>query len=152
MHESHDAVVAGGDAARPAQIYGEHAWDERYRSRPEIWSGDPDPVLVAEAAHLPPGTALDAGAGEGGDACWLAARGWTVTAADISGVALRRAAARADKLGLDVTWLHADLTRSPAPQTYDLVTAHFLHLPPADRSALFRHLARAVAPGGTRAI
>jgi SAM-dependent methyltransferase len=131
------------------RLHGEQAWDERYRSRPEIWSGNPNPVLVAEAAALPPGTAFDAGSGEGGDAFWLAARGWKVTAADISGVALQRAAARAGKLGLDITWLHTDLTRPPAPQTYDLVTAHFLHLPASGRQALFRHLAAAVAPGGT---
>jgi 2-polyprenyl-3-methyl-5-hydroxy-6-metoxy-1,4-benzoquinol methylase len=32
------------------------------------------------------------GSGEGGDVLWLAARGWTVTGADISEVALRRSA------------------------------------------------------------
>jgi trans-aconitate methyltransferase len=106
-------------------------------------------VLVAEVTDLPPGTAFDAGAGEGGDACWLAARGWKVTAADISGVALERAAALAGRLGLDVTWLAADLAATPPPETYDLVTAHFLHVPSAMRGTLYRHLAAAVAPGGT---
>jgi len=104
---------------------------------------------VAEAANLKPGTALDAGAGEGGDALWLAGQGWTVTAADISSVALGRAAASADRLGVAVTWLHADLAKTPAPATYDLVTAHFLHVPKAEQQQLFRHLAAAVAPGGT---
>jgi thioredoxin reductase/2-polyprenyl-3-methyl-5-hydroxy-6-metoxy-1,4-benzoquinol methylase len=137
------------DARRQQPPRGEQAWDERYRSQPEIWSGDPNAALAAEIADLPPGTAFDAGAGEGGDACWLAAHGWKVTAADISGVALQRAAARASKLGLDITWLHADLARSPAPGTYDLVTSHFLHLPVTERKTVFRHLADAVAPGGT---
>lgn len=140
--------AAGVERVYGEQAWDEQAWDERYRSRPEIWTGDPNRVLVAEVAALPPGTAFDAGAGEGGDACWLATRGWKVTAADISSVALQRAAARAEKLGLDITWLHADLARSPAPGTYDLVTAHFLHVPKAAREPLFRHLADAVAPGG----
>jgi SAM-dependent methyltransferase len=147
-----NADLASQDARRAAQarrLVGEQAWDERYRSKPEIWSGDPNPPLVAEVADLPPGTAFDAGAGEGGDACWLAARGWKVTAADISGVALERAAARAGALGLDITWLRADLASAPPPGTYDLVTAHFLHAPAAVREPLFRHLAAAVAPGGT---
>jgi thioredoxin reductase/2-polyprenyl-3-methyl-5-hydroxy-6-metoxy-1,4-benzoquinol methylase len=147
-HRAHQVPGVHGDHGAHA-VHGEAAWDERYRSQPEIWSGAPNPVLVAEAAGLPPGTAFDAGAGEGGDACWLAERGWKVTAADISAVALERAAARAGRLGLDITWLHADLTRSPAPQTYDLVTAHFLHMPAAERKIVFRHLADAVAPGGT---
>lgn len=129
--------------------HGEQAWDERYRSKPEIWSGNANAVLVAEAADLPPGTALDAGAGEGGDAFWLAARGWQVTAADISGVAIERASKRASERGLAITWLHADLAKNPPPGTYDLVTAHFLHVPKSDQQQLFRHLAAAVAPGGT---
>ena len=129
--------------------HGEQAWDERYRTKPEIWSGDPNAVLVAEAANLKPGTALDAGAGEGGDACWLASQGWTVTAVDISSVAIDRARARAARLGHDITWLRADLAREPAPGAYDLVTAHFLHVPKAEQEQLFRHLAAAVAPGGT---
>jgi SAM-dependent methyltransferase len=150
-----NADLVAEDAGRAAHasghrpVYGEQAWDERYRSRPEIWSGGPNPVLVAEVADLPPGTAFDAGAGEGADACWLAARGWKVTGADISSVALQRAAARAEKLGLEITWRHTDLTGDPVPGTYDLVTGHYLHLPAADRETLFRRLADAVAPGGT---
>jgi len=142
----HGAHQHGGDDSPP---HGEQAWDERYRSKPEIWSGNPNAALVAEVAGLSPGTALDAGAGEGGDAFWLAAHGWTVTAADISGVAIERAAKRASERGLTVTWLHANLAKVPAPGTYDLVTAHFLHVPKADQQPLFRHLAGAVAPGGT---
>src|SRR5437764_15042072 len=49
------------DVAAP---HGEQAWDERYRTKPEIWSGNANVALVAEAAGLNPGTALDAGAGE----------------------------------------------------------------------------------------
>jgi SAM-dependent methyltransferase len=154
-HSAADHSAAHGHLAhehgsqQPDAPHGEQAWDERYRSKPEIWSGNPNAVLVAEAANLKPGTALDAGAGEGGDALWLASQGWTVTAADISAVALERAAASAARLGVEVSWLRADLAATPAPGTYDLVTAHFLHVPKAEQQQLFRHLAAAVAPGGT---
>jgi thioredoxin reductase/SAM-dependent methyltransferase len=137
------------EAHRKEQVYGEAAWDERYRSQERHWSGNPNPVLVTETADLPPGRALDAGAGEGADACWLAGRGWQVTGVDISSTALKRAAEEADRLGLDVTWEHLDLTRVPAPDTYDLVSAHYLHLPAEPRRVVFKHLAQAVAPGGT---
>src|SRR5258708_4465316 len=143
-HGAHDHTA--GDHPAP---HGEQAWDERYRTQPEIWSGNPNAALVAEAANLTPGTALDAGAGEGGDAFWLAAQGWKVTAADISRVALERAAKHASERGLSITWLHTDLAKVPAPGTYDLVTAHFLHVPKSDQQPLFAHLAAAVAPGGT---
>jgi trans-aconitate methyltransferase len=150
MHESeHGAADHATDPELEDRVFGEQAWDERYRAKPQTWSGDPNPVLVTEVADMPPGTALDAGAGEGGDACWLASRGWRVTGADISAVALQRAADRANQLGLDIEWLHIDLARVFAPGKYDLVTAQFLHLPAAPRRVLFSHLAEAVVPGGT---
>ncbi len=129
-------------------------WDERYRSSSALWSGHPNPQLVAEAAALPAGTALDVGCGEGGDAIWLAEHGWQVTAVDLSVVALERAAAQAVKIGADVarriTWQHADLgSWVPAAASYDLVSAQFMHLPKDLRELINRRLAESVAPGGT---
>jgi SAM-dependent methyltransferase len=131
-------------------------WDERYRSASRIWSGQPNPHLVAQAAGLTPGTALDVGSGEGADAIWLAKAGWRVTALDISPVALERAADHAAEAGPEVagriTWRHADVAAAdPDPDLgrFDLVTAQFMHLPPDQLAVLHRRLAEAVAPGGT---
>ncbi|TYP84638.1 class I SAM-dependent methyltransferase [Blastococcus xanthinilyticus] len=127
-------------------------YDELYRSAPAVWSGRANRQLVVEAADLPPGRALDAGSGEGGDALWLAERGWRVTAVDFSPVALERAGRAARARGLDdrVEWVHADLDSwTPPAGRFDLVTAHYLHATWTDRAALFRRLAAAVAPGGT---
>jgi SAM-dependent methyltransferase len=137
-----------------SDLFGEAFWDDRYRSHTALWSGDPNPHLVAEAARLTPGTALDVGTGEGADAIWLAGRGWRVTAVDLSTVALERAAAHAAQLGPDITgridWIHADLTsQDPGPARYDLVSAQYMHLPAAPRRMLFGRLATAVTPGGT---
>jgi SAM-dependent methyltransferase len=128
-------------------------YDELYRAAPDgVWSGRANRQLVVEADGLPPGTALDAGSGEGGDALWLAERGWRVTAVDFSPVALDRARAQAGARGLGdrVEWVHADLDAwLPPVGRFDLVTAHYLHARWTDRPALFRRLAAAVAPGGT---
>lgn len=128
-------------------------WDERYLAAPALWSGKPNPQLLAEASALRPGRALDAGAGEGADAIWLAARGFQVTAVDISGVALERGRKQAEALGSEVaariTWVRDDLaTWTPPSAAFDLVSAQFLHLPAALRIPLHRRLAAAVAPGG----
>lgn len=127
-------------------------WDELYRSRGALWSGSPNIHLVNEMSDLTPGTALDVGCGEGADAIWLAERGWRVTAADISTVALDRA--RAVKVSVDVArridWLHTDLTAwTPPAAFYDLVSAQFMHLPKAPRESLFRRLAASVKPEGS---
>jgi len=130
----------------------EQAWEERYRSRPAVWSRQPNPQLVTEAAGLAPGQALDAGCGEGADAIWLASQGWQVTAVDFSATALERGAAQAQAAGMadSVRWVRADLTaQAPDEQSYDLVSAQFMQLPPQPRRTLFAALAAAVAPGGT---
>ncbi len=127
-------------------------WDELYGSRNAVWSGDPNPHLVSEVSDLTPGTALDVGCGEGADAIWLAERGWRVTAADISIIALERA--RAAEVGVNVArrieWLHLDLTAwTPPASSYDLVSAQFMQLPQAPREVLFRRLAASVKPKGS---
>lgn len=129
-------------------------WDARYRTKESLWSGKPNAHLIAQAGDLAPGTALDAGAGEGADAIWLAGRGWRVTAVDISAVALERAVGHAAQAGKDVAgriiWRQEDLLEwQPPERGYDLVAAHYLHLPSAGRQSLFRRLAAAVADGGT---
>ncbi|MEV7607558.1 class I SAM-dependent methyltransferase [Paenarthrobacter sp. NPDC089322] len=126
-------------------------WDGMYRERPKVWSGNPNPQLVAEAADLKPGTALDLGCGEGADAIWLAEHGWTVTGMDVSAVALERAAAHAAKAGQTdrIAWQQQDLSQWTPEPAFDLVSAQFLHsplLPWRDSVAL---AAAAVAPRGT---
>ncbi|MDQ1060601.1 SAM-dependent methyltransferase [Arthrobacter globiformis] len=126
-------------------------WDEMYRSRPRVWSGRPNPQLVAEAAGLEPGTALDLGCGEGADALWLAEQGWTVTAVDVSAVALERAEqhAAASAAGNRITWLQRDLDAWAPEEQFDLVSAQFLHSTAAPWQRPHRVAAGAVRPGGT---
>lgn len=81
------------------ELFSQEFWDQRYAGREHLWSGRPNPQLVAHASALPPATALDMGCGEGADAIWLAERGWTVTGVDVSPVGLSRAAEHAAQAG-----------------------------------------------------
>jgi SAM-dependent methyltransferase len=124
------------------------AWEERYGGAETVFSGQVNPQLAVEVADLPPGSALDAGCGEGADVFWLAERGWRVTGADFSQVVLTANAARAAERGLSIAteWVHADLRSWDPPRgQYDLVTSHFVH---QTGEHFFRRLAAAVAPGG----
>ncbi|EIE99017.1 class I SAM-dependent methyltransferase [Saccharomonospora glauca] len=128
-------------------------WDDFYAEKDTVWSGKPNELLVRQVADLPPGTALDLGCGEGGDALWLAERGWRVTAVDVSDVALRRGAAHAVAAGVAsrITWQRHDLAESFPEGTFDLVSAQFLHSPVAEegeRESVLRRATSAVAPGG----
>ena len=134
------------------RVFDANFWEERYRAPGAIWSGQPNAVLAAEVGDLVPRTALDVGSGEGGDALWLAERGWQVTGVDFAAAALARAAARAETAGLTecMEWVHADVTVwTPPPRRFDLVSAHFLHMPHEQLRPLLGRLADAVAPGGT---
>jgi len=126
-------------------------WDERYTGDGRIWSGEPNPQLVAEASGLTPGTALDLGCGEGGDVIWLARNGWRTTGADFSRNGLARAARHAEQAGVaDRTdWWEVDARTFAADgRQYDLVTTHFLHPPDGGMVDVTRRLSSAVAPGG----
>lgn len=143
-HQQHPA------ADEPAA---EQFWEEFYRERDQVWTGRPNPLLVDEAGPLPAGTALDLGCGEGGDAIWLAERGWRVTAVDVSATALARLAARAAERGVAelIERERHDLAHSFPTGEFDLVSAQFFHSPVApagERDRVLRRAAGAVAPGG----
>jgi SAM-dependent methyltransferase len=129
-------------------------WDDRYGSRPSVWSRNPNVHLVSEVEDLPPARAIDVGCGEGGDAIWLARQGWEVTGADISPVGLERAARIAGEAGEEIasriTWRQLDLFADEWEPLdgYELVNSQYLHLPPDVRARSVKRLADGVTPGG----
>ncbi len=135
-------------AARPSA--NEADWDHRYGGD-QVWSGNPNGTLVTEISGLAPGRALDVGAGEGGDAIWLAEQGWHVTASDISQRALDRVDAEAHRRGLHVDCHHTDANTLDAfePGAFDLVSAQYASIPRTPDHRAVGNLLGAVAPGGT---
>jgi SAM-dependent methyltransferase len=125
-------------------------WDARYRERDgAMWSGRPNGRLVAEVAALTPGRALDVGCGEGADAIWLGERGWTVTAIDISEVAISRARGASHPARASVEWICSDAlqTRLRA-RSFDLLSMQYPALPKVAGEAAVRRLLDTVRPGG----
>ncbi len=135
-------------AARPSA--NEADWDHRYGDK-QMWSGNPNGTLVNEISGMTPGQALDVGAGEGGDALWLAEQGWHVTASDISQRGLDRIDAEAKRRSLHVERHHTDANALDAFETaaFDLVSAQYASIPRTPDGRGVRNLLNAVAPGGT---
>ncbi|HEV3226751.1 MAG TPA: class I SAM-dependent methyltransferase [Acidimicrobiales bacterium] len=136
-----------GRPGAPAQAA---EWDARYCERDGTkWSGRPNGRLVAEVAALTPGRALDVGCGEGADAIWLAQRGWTVTAIDISDVAVSRAREAAQLAGAAVDWVCGDVLQTPFPaRSVDLLSMQYPALPKAAGDSAVQALLDTVRPGG----
>ncbi|MCX6483605.1 MAG: class I SAM-dependent methyltransferase [Mycobacterium sp.] len=128
------------------------AWEEHYTAKPQVWSGCVNVQLAELVGQLNGKRALDLGCGEGADAIWLAERGWTVVAVDVSTTALSRARAAAESRGIAdrIDFQQHDLTAGFPPGIFDLVSVQFLHSTvEMDRTALLRSAAAVVAPGGT---
>jgi SAM-dependent methyltransferase len=125
-------------------------WDARYTAQDGAkWSGRPNGRLLVEVSGLPPGRVLDVGCGEGADAIWLARSGWSVTAIDISEVALSRARAAAELAGVEVEWICGDALRTPFPAgSFALVSMQYPALPKAAGEVAVRALLATVRPGG----
>jgi SAM-dependent methyltransferase len=142
QHEHHE--TRSGSAAQAAE------WDARYsEGEGARWSGRPNGRLVAEVASLTPGRALDVGCGEGADAIWLARGGWTVTAIDVSDVALTRAREAAELAGAVVEGGRGDALQTAFPAgSFDLVSMQYPALPKAAGQAAVRALLGTARRGG----
>ncbi len=144
MHEHEHGEQRFGAAPQAAE------WDVRYsEGDAAMWSGRPNGRLVAQLVGLTPGRALDIGCGEGADAIWLARRGWTVTAIDISDVAIGRARDAAELAGAAVNWVRGDALQTPFPsRSFDLVSIQYPALPKAAGEPAVRTLLDTLRSGG----
>jgi SAM-dependent methyltransferase len=145
--------MAGRDEDQAGKGSIAQEWDQRYSAQPRLFRQEPDETLVELVSPLSPGTALDLGAGEGRNSLWLAAKGWDVTAVDVSAVALDRLrqSAAAQDVVLDAVaddifaYLQSAADRN---QTFDLVVIAFVHPPPEDRVKLLAAAGDRLRPGG----
>ena len=97
-------------------------WDHIYKGSDDK-TGKPCRVLSSHSHLLPTGgAALDLACGRGGNALFLAARGYNTRAWDISEVAIQRLADLAKQLGLPLTAQQRDVTADPPePASFDII-------------------------------
>nr|WP_042193752.1 class I SAM-dependent methyltransferase [Kibdelosporangium sp. MJ126-NF4]CEL20892.1 Thioredoxin reductase [Kibdelosporangium sp. MJ126-NF4]CTQ98303.1 Thioredoxin reductase (EC 1.8.1.9) [Kibdelosporangium sp. MJ126-NF4] len=126
-------------------------WNGVYAARLAATDPRPNDRLTETVTDVPPGDAVDLGCGDGGDALWLASRGWRVIAVDVSSVAVDRLTelARSRGLGEQIVAERHDLRDSFPQGEFDLICAHYLHTPfNLDRTAVLRAAAHALRVNG----
>jgi tellurite methyltransferase len=99
-------------------------WDRQHKAThgSEKPSGFLQTILEHDGWEIPPGRALDIACGKGRNALFLAEKGFTVTAVDISQVGLDQGARRAAERSLSISWQQADLENFQLPYAaYDLI-------------------------------
>jgi len=119
-------------------------WDERYRQG-RTMPDEPAALLVENLSLLPKGgKALDIAMGTGRNALYLVSLGFRVTGVDVSAVAVDKCREKAERLGLPIEALVADLERSPLPSNeYDLIV-NFYYL----QRSLTAQIVAALRTGG----
>jgi len=120
-------------------------WDAKYASRDLPAMLEPPEWLTGQVGDWPPGKALDLACGIGHASIWLANRGWDVTAVDVSPIGIGLASRFADRMGVRVNFVVADLDAFElGTEIYDLITVfRFL-----DRGTLPQRIMAALKPGG----
>ncbi|WP_412480142.1 SAM-dependent methyltransferase [Azonexus sp. IMCC34839] len=128
-------------------------WSARYRDAGEdyLFGTAPNRFLAEQEALFQPGMqVLSVADGEGRNSVWLAELGCSVTATEISAVALAKAQKLAHGRHVSVDFVQADLLSWNWPQTtYDAIVGIFIQfVGPKERDSLFAAMKQALKPGG----
>ncbi|MCD9025440.1 class I SAM-dependent methyltransferase [Cohnella silvisoli] len=119
-------------------------WDLSYPSQELI-------AFIATKTFPKKKVALDVGCGAGREAIFLAQQGWDVIGVDISTEALRIAAERAKKFGVEVDWRQGDILNLPVENKFiDFVNDRgcFHSIVEENRDQYVNEIARTLKPGG----
>jgi len=114
----------------------------------------PTPLVAQALADFPPGEALDIGAYEGRNSLYLAKLGWKVTAVDTDETALKALRDAADKQGLSIATITADVREYEPTGRFDavlcLMVLHFL--PEKDIASAIANMQAWTKPSGLNLI
>jgi len=126
-------------------------WDQRYREPGFAYGTEPNDCLAANAERYlrPKGEVLCLAEGEGRNAVFLARGGFRVTGVDSSAVGLEKARALAERQGVDIRTVVADLRDFDlGVARWDGIVSIWCHTPSDLRERLHRAVVSALKPGG----
>lgn len=125
-------------------------WNDRYRSEEFAYGEQPNSFLKEQLDQLKPGSILFPAEGEGRNAVYAAAQGWTVSAIDISiegkNKAMRLAEAHEVKIDYKVGGMES---LDYAPGQFDAIALIYAHFPADIKSQYHRALDVYLRTGGT---
>ncbi len=124
-------------------------WNEKFSREGFLYGKEPNAFIAAKECLLrPESTILMLGEGEGRTACYMASKGYMVSALDASDVGLEKTRALAGEMGVEIRTIHADLAEWVSDRKYDAVLTSFLHLPEPLRTEAFSHALDILENGG----
>ncbi len=124
-------------------------WDEKYSVHEYIFGTEPNEYFKSKIEKIKPGKILVPAAGEGRDAVYAAALGWSVFAFDQSKVAKEKALKLCDLKKAEIYYKICDaFDYKIEKEEYDAVVLIFFHLPSEIRRKLYKKLIAGLKKGG----
>lgn len=135
-------------------LFSKEIYARLYASSAEHSYGAPGKLVERIPELIATGSVLDLGAGDGRHSIFLAEKGFTVKATDISEAALEKLQRIAQEKGVSVTTELADLATWPIDADYDVMIAVqiFQHLQTADALRVMHDIKHRTRPGGINPI
>lgn len=124
-------------------------WEQRYAHDTYVYGTEPNDFLRAHVTTLPTGEVLCLAEGEGRNAVFLAAQGFTVHSVDLTAAGVAKTRQLAESRGVTVHATQADLAEHDlGSQRWHGIVSVFAHMPPTVRADLHRRAVDALRPGG----
>ncbi len=124
-------------------------WDQRYSSDEYAYGTQANDFLKQYAHHIPKGKVLSLAEGEGRNAVFLAQQGYEVTAVDSSSVGIEKAKRLAERQGVEINFVHADVLEYEVGQEqWDGIISIFFPLAAPARKQLYKKVTSGLGNGG----
>ncbi|WP_432468524.1 class I SAM-dependent methyltransferase [Agarivorans sp. Z349TD_8] len=124
-------------------------WDQIYDTEEYVYGKLPNDFLKSHYDAIPEGKVLLLAEGEGRNAVFLAKLGYSVTAVDISNVAIQKLERLAKENNVVIETICADLaTFDLGESKWDGIVSIYCHLPPTLRQDLYSRIELAIKPSG----
>jgi SAM-dependent methyltransferase len=124
-------------------------WDNRYAVDEYVFGTGPNDFLALVAHRIPPGRVLCLADGEGRNGVYLAERGYEVVSLDVSPVGLAKARRLADRRGVRLSAVAADLDDLRIERgKWSGIVSIFAHVPADLRIRVHRRAVAGLVPGG----
>lgn len=125
-------------------------WDEEYATEEYVYGQTPNEFLAEKTENLTNGKVLCLAEGEGRNAVHLARQGFDATALDSSKVGLSKAEKLAQKNGVTIKTVHADLEDYIIEESaWDSIISISCHLAPELRRRVHKAVVSGLKSGGT---
>lgn len=125
-------------------------WDERYSANPDAYGLAPNDFLKEHFKNFSHGdTVLSLGEGEGRNSLFLAQNKMNMIAIDYSKVGLEHLNQSAERFGLNIKTICADITNYDFTSlNFDHLISIWCHLPSSERKKVHKQLAQKLKKGG----